>query len=108
MGGPSLPNVQDYMWFVPTTFTLSYQNGPLNGRTRVFPGFHRLAYQSGAWALDPNGPYLAADATGWGVADSALQPVGIPPTDGTERSSGVRIVDNAATLNGNRHWRHGI
>jgi Tfp pilus assembly protein PilX len=99
---------------IPTNIVVSYPatytNSDLAGRTWTFPAFYRLTEPSQTGATTPapyysnpaswqvDGPFLAADATGWGIADSALVPLNIPPTQGISWFAAWRIVDNAAAV----------
>jgi len=107
-------------WYAPTYVVITYPDQTalkksgwdqagltvtpsLVGRTRVFPAFNRYSYSSGAWTRDNNGPYLAGDASGSGIADSALIPFN---SSGAPLGSYVYywsacIVDNAAAFNVN-------
>ena len=94
---------------MPTNVVISYPQGYTNtdlaGRTWTFPGFYRVYQSTGSTTAVPSwtkdGPFLAADATGWGVADSGLVALNIPPTQGISWFAAWRVVDDAALVNVN-------
>ena len=67
----------------------------VNGQ--IWPAFYTTAMVSGAVTL--TGRWMAADADGDGIADSAL--VKLLTLDGVTYYGAVRIVDNAAAVNAN-------
>ena len=109
-------NFQHDYWMVPTNIVVQYPNRDpaivssedLVGRTRVFPAFNRYRYErfgpNTSLYIDPKGPYLAADASGSGVADAGLIQINSTPLNGLTFYYAVRVVDNSSGLNINAHW----
>jgi Tfp pilus assembly protein PilX len=112
---PPITMVTPYL-MVPSNVVISYPigyggtgngNTALAGRTWTFPAFYRLyqAPNSGSTTAAPSwmadGPFLAADATGWGIADAGLVQLNMPPTNGISWFAAWRIVDDAAAVNVN-------
>lgn len=98
-------------WFRATNVTVYYDgtlpetDPALVGHTYVFPAFKRtyFDYPTGKWVDDPQ-TYIAADATGAGVADSGLVRLTQTPFLGVTFFYGMRVVDNADGLNVNTAW----
>ena len=100
-------------WYLPTYVAIQYDataiaqgvSPELLGRTRIFPAFNRLRFDTGDKVeVDINGPYLAADSTGWGIADSGLIPITQSSINGINYYVSYRVVDNSASFNLNVHW----
>jgi hypothetical protein len=88
----------------------------LSGQTRTFPAFMQ-------YTVDPNnpaqyltlptgavaaGPYLAASATGNGIADTALRRLTTSPIQGVDFYGGIRVITHGDAFNVNTAWSPGL
>jgi hypothetical protein len=96
-----------------TNIVISYSaanaatDSSLYGQTRVFPAFRQYTPDPKnplQYLLTTSGPFLAADATGAGVADSALIPLSSSTIQGVKFYGAIRVVDNADAFNANTSW----
>jgi hypothetical protein len=84
----------------------------LSGQTRTFPGFVQYVVDPsnpGQYLTLPNGqiaagPYLAASATGNGIADTALIRLTTSPIQGVDFYGGVRVITHGDAFNLNTAW----
>ena len=109
------------VYFAPTNIVIHYPIASasnssrvdpiLFGQTRTFPAFQRYAPLIPAVSLETyvdDGPYLAADATGAGVADSALVRLSTSSIQGVEFYGAIRVIDNSSAFNVNTAWGRAI
>ena len=106
------PNVGTY--FAPTNIVIHYlQNSVLGtdpalvGQTRTFPAFMQYTPDPAnptQYLTPAAGPFLAGDATGAGIANTAMVRLTSSPVQGVTFFGNVYVVDNAAKINLNTAW----
>jgi hypothetical protein len=94
----------------------AFTDPALTGQTRTFPAFMQ-------YTVDPNnpaqyltlptgavaaGPYLAASATGNGIADTALRRLTTSPIQGVDFYGGIRVITHGDAFNVNTAWSPGL
>jgi len=98
---------------LPTSVTLMYPpDYPVEkyrSKVRTFPaiqfGGRNSTTSAFTAATDAPGPFLAADADGDGIADSALCKLTPAPLNGVTYYYAIRIIDNSSAINVNTAWR---
>ena len=111
-------------YLAPTNIVINYTSTSgvatdpaLYGQTRTYPAFSQYVIDptdvtQRKWYSPPGqpanspsaGPFIAGDATGMGIADTAMKRLSSGSIMGVDFYGGIRVIDNGSKINLNTAW----